>query len=132
MATFLDPRFKTRYMSTEKLEDIKVRAASETEALLVENTALGESPLAEDHTDREKEAATAPQSAKKPKKSVGSLFKKTNSAPASCSQRQITEQELNSYILAMAADQSVSKPNITVECRRNNISLSCSSIRGMK
>ena len=24
MATFLDPRFKTRYMSTEKLEDIKV------------------------------------------------------------------------------------------------------------
>ncbi|KAJ8403671.1 hypothetical protein AAFF_G00349970 [Aldrovandia affinis] len=104
MATFLDPRFKTRYMSTEKLEDIKVRAASETEALLVENTALGESPLAEDHTDREKEAATAPQSAKKPKKSLGSFFKKTSSAPASCSQRQIIEQELNSYILVMAAD----------------------------
>ncbi|KAJ8362379.1 hypothetical protein AAFF_G00376070 [Aldrovandia affinis] len=26
--------------------------------------------------------------------------------------------------------ESVSKPNITAECRRNNISLSCSSIRG--
>ncbi|KAJ8358099.1 hypothetical protein AAFF_G00034040 [Aldrovandia affinis] len=26
--------------------------------------------------------------------------------------------------------ERVSKPNITVECRRNNISLSCSSIRG--
>ncbi|KAJ8403945.1 hypothetical protein AAFF_G00342950 [Aldrovandia affinis] len=104
MATLLDPRFKTRYMSTEKLEDIKARAASETEALLVENTALGESSLAEDHTDREKEAATAPQSAKKPKKSLGSFFKKTSSAPASCSQRQIIKQELNSYILGMAAD----------------------------
>lgn len=42
MATFMDPRFKTMYMSTEKLEEIKVRAASETEALLVENSALVE------------------------------------------------------------------------------------------
>ncbi|KAK6323578.1 hypothetical protein J4Q44_G00059170 [Coregonus suidteri] len=32
MATFLDPRFNTTYMTTEKL--VKVRAASETEALL--------------------------------------------------------------------------------------------------
>ncbi|XP_062312171.1 E3 SUMO-protein ligase ZBED1-like [Osmerus eperlanus] len=104
MATFLDPRFKTRYMSAEKLEDIKVRAASETEALLVENTALGKSSLAEDHTDREKEASTAHQSGKKPKKSLGSFFKQTSSAPASCSERQIIEQELNSYILATAAD----------------------------
>ncbi|KAJ8358392.1 hypothetical protein AAFF_G00010390 [Aldrovandia affinis] len=83
---------------TELTQEIK------TEALLVENTALGESSLAEDHTDKEKEAATAPQSAKKPKKSLGSFFKKTSSAPASCSQRQIIEQELNSYIMAMAAD----------------------------
>ena len=51
---------------------------SETEALLVENTALGKSSLVEDHTDREKEAATAPQSAKKPKKSLGSFFKQTS------------------------------------------------------
>ncbi|KAJ8386988.1 hypothetical protein AAFF_G00161650 [Aldrovandia affinis] len=96
------------------------RAASETEALLVENTALGESPLAEDHTDREKEAATAPQSAKKPKKSLGSLFKKTSSAPASCSQRQIIEQELNSYILAMAADRPT-LPMATVDIKNPEI-----------
>lgn len=100
MATFLDPRFKTMYMSTEKLEDIKVRAASETEALLVENTALVESSLAKDQPEREREADLLP-SAKKPKKSHGSFFKKTSSASASCSQKQIIEQELNSYILAM-------------------------------
>ena len=81
-----------------------MKAASETEALLVENTALGKSSLVEDHTDREKEAATAPQSAKKPKKSLGSLFKEPSGAPASCSKRQIIEKELNSYIQAMAAD----------------------------
>ncbi len=105
MATFMDPIFKTMYMSTEKLEEIKVRAASETEALLVENSALVESSLAEDQPEREREAATAPlSSAKKPRKSLGSFFKKTCSASASCSQRQIIEQELNSYILAMAPD----------------------------
>ncbi len=62
MATFMDPIFKTMYMSTEKLEEIKVRAASETEALLVENSALVESSLAEDQPEREREAATAPLS----------------------------------------------------------------------
>ncbi|XP_057195870.1 E3 SUMO-protein ligase ZBED1-like isoform X1 [Triplophysa rosa] len=106
MATFLDPRFKTMYLSPEKLEEIKVRAASETEALLEENPALVlvESSLVEDQPEREGETATAPlPSAKKPKKSLGSFFK-TSSASASCSQKQIIEQELNSYILAMTPD----------------------------
>ncbi|XP_034146796.1 zinc finger BED domain-containing protein 4-like [Esox lucius] len=40
MATFLDPRFKNTYMTTEKLVEVKVRAASEAEALLVGNTAV--------------------------------------------------------------------------------------------
>lgn len=106
MATFLDPRFKTMYLSPEKLEEIKVRAASETEALLEGNPALvlGESSLVEDQPEREEETATASlPSAKKPKKSLGSFFK-TSSASASCSQKQIIEQELNSYILAMTPD----------------------------
>lgn len=60
MATFLGPRFKTMYLSTEKLEGLTGRAASETEALLLENTALVESSIAENYYDGERESATAP------------------------------------------------------------------------
>lgn len=63
MATFLDPRFMTTYMITEKLVEVNVRAASETEALLVGNTTVGDFSLEEDQS--EKEAATAPQSVNK-------------------------------------------------------------------
>ena len=61
MATFQYPRFKTTYMTTEKLVEVKVRAASETESLLVGNTAVGDFSLEENQSEREKEAATAPQ-----------------------------------------------------------------------
>ncbi|KAL1263354.1 hypothetical protein QQF64_006093 [Cirrhinus molitorella] len=58
-----------------KLKNIKGRAASETEALLVENTALVESSHAEDQPEREREAVTTPlPSAKKYKKSHGSFL----------------------------------------------------------
>ncbi|CDQ62441.1 unnamed protein product [Oncorhynchus mykiss] len=102
IATFLDPRFKTTYITTEKLVEVKVRAASETEALLVGNTDVGDFSLEEDQSG--KEAGTAPQSAKKSKKSLGSFLKKTSSAPALRTQRQVIEQELDSYTLMMAAD----------------------------
>ncbi|KAI2662030.1 E3 SUMO-protein ligase ZBED1 [Labeo rohita] len=97
MATFLDPRFKTTYMSPEKLEEVRSRVATETKAL-EEKTATGASST-EDQSERE--TSTAPVQLKKPKHSLGSFFKKCSSAPP---KQQGIDMELDGYLLMVTAD----------------------------
>ncbi|KAL1252179.1 hypothetical protein QQF64_019975 [Cirrhinus molitorella] len=97
MATFLDPRFKTTYMSPEKLEEVRSRVATETKAL-EEKTATDASST-EDQSERE--TSTAPVQLKKPKHSLGSFFKKCSSAPP---KQQGIDMELDGYLLMATAD----------------------------
>ncbi|CAM4549683.1 unnamed protein product [Leuciscus chuanchicus] len=95
MATFLDPRFKTTYMSPEKLEEVRSRVATETKAL-EEKTATDASST-EDQSERE----TSTVQLKKPKHSLGSFFKKCSSAPP---KQQGIDMELDGYLLMVTAD----------------------------
>lgn len=63
MATFLDPWFKTTYISPEKLEEVRSRVATETKSL--GETTDTDASFTEDQSERE--TSTAPAQLKKPK-----------------------------------------------------------------
>lgn len=101
MASLLDPRFKTHYISNEKIEDVKVRAVSELESLLAEQS----SSQAGATVSASQEGAEAdPAPAKKAKKTLGSFFKKTAAVSSACSEKELIEGELTSYLQTPYAD----------------------------
>ncbi|KAI2666742.1 E3 SUMO-protein ligase ZBED1 [Labeo rohita] len=102
MASFVDPRFKTKYIKEEKVEYIMSKAAAEIEEMVVNQNA--ESPVA---TQPETEEAVADPAvpAKKKHKGLGSYFKKkaTQQVPP-LSNRNLIDFELKSYLQAMETD----------------------------
>lgn len=73
MASLVDPRFKTTYITEEKVEYIKTRAMSELENLVAEQTVSAEAaPLPSAATDEPEVCA------KRQKKSLSSYLKNNN------------------------------------------------------
>lgn len=93
MASLLDPRFRTTYITPSKLDEIKMRAINEIAEL-----------------GSEEEHPAVPQCEKSPpkKKTLAAFFKKA--APAAGSQqsvRQKIEGELTSYLLGPEVDPDI-------------------------
>lgn len=102
MASLVDPRFKTTYITAEKVKEIKCRAIleMETEALLSDKGTAG-SAASQPH-----EAPTVSEPEPPKKKTLGSFFKKatTSSATATPSLRELMKTELSAYLQFVSAD----------------------------
>ena len=106
LATMLDPRFHTRYMVPEEIQVIKARAVCEMEScqpepeLVESETRPQASGSAED--------TPGPSDAKRPKKTLGSFFKRAaaTDTPGGVGglSREIIQAELNSYLRCPPAD----------------------------
>lgn len=102
MASLVDPRFKTTYITAAKVEEIKRRAIleMETEALLSDQGTVG-SAASQPH-----EAPTVSEPEPPKKKTLGSFFKKatTSSATAPPSPREQMKTEFSAYLQSVSAD----------------------------
>lgn len=80
MASFFVLRFKKTNLSDEKVQEITSRVVSEIETLLPgKTTSIGQGDTtvrAEVQREAEGEAAATPVAAKKPKKTLGSFYKR--------------------------------------------------------
>ncbi|XP_053298983.1 E3 SUMO-protein ligase ZBED1 [Pleuronectes platessa] len=98
-ASFMDPRFKVSYISSERVQDIKTRVMSE-----MKETARKEGTPS-DNTEAQ---SMDPPSNKKAKRSLGSLLKTspgpTTPTASSMQLEQALEAELNSYLLSPTID----------------------------
>ncbi|ROL48341.1 Zinc finger BED domain-containing protein 1 [Anabarilius grahami] len=83
MTSFMDPRFKVGYISSDKVSDISARVMSEIEATVSKMS-----------------------SERRPKKSLGSFFK-TSPAPSSMEPSHAVEAELNSYLVSPTIDSEM-------------------------
>ncbi|CAL9707781.1 unnamed protein product [Knipowitschia caucasica] len=108
MAAFVDPRFKTRYISPEQVEAIKERVLCE---MMDEDPSQSEAEIPEGTGGQgaEEEGATSlPLGVKKQRKSLGSFFKipsqddEQDAVPLT--ERQKVEMEMKSYSKCLDAD----------------------------
>ncbi|KAK0156656.1 Zinc finger BED domain-containing protein 1 [Merluccius polli] len=95
VASFMDPRFKSSYISVEKIQDIKTRVMS-----AVKDTSQEEG----EHSQAK---SVDPPINKRAKPSLGSLLK-SNPGPTSTTSdmqvEQVVEAEVNSYLLSPTSD----------------------------
>ncbi|XP_066533969.1 E3 SUMO-protein ligase ZBED1 [Hoplias malabaricus] len=96
VASFLDPRFKTSYISQENIPAIKARMKTEMEeeARKVDRW----------RRDRVTEPQSSVASSEKPKRSLGSYFKGTATSPDLSVQLDAMETEMNSYLMTPTID----------------------------
>ncbi|XP_067270785.1 E3 SUMO-protein ligase ZBED1-like [Pseudorasbora parva] len=101
MATFLDPRFRTQYLSQEEILVIRARVVREVESLSVKPSDAGSAtPGTSGESTKEAQSAS-----KKQRKSLGSFFKKPAAEmTTSLSDTEKIEAELNSYLHGSLAD----------------------------
>lgn len=101
MAGLVDPRFKTRYVAEDKVEEIKCRAISEMETMMSES----DQGTAESSASQPHQAPTVSEPAEPPqKKTLGSFFKRATTSSATSSQRERIETELSAYLQSVDAD----------------------------
>ncbi|KAG1960983.1 zinc finger BED domain-containing protein 1-like [Pimephales promelas] len=105
MASLLDPRFKTQYIASDKIEAIQARAVSELESLLtVQYPAASVQQCTSASTSESPDAEQTPH--KKVKKSLASFLKASGVASASAavsgstsfSLKEAIEGELKGYV----------------------------------
>ncbi|XP_039515830.1 E3 SUMO-protein ligase ZBED1 [Pimephales promelas] len=105
MASLLDPRFKTQYIASDKIEGIQARAVSELESLLtVQYPAASVQQCTSASTSESPDAEQTPH--KKVKKSLASFLKASGVASASAavsgstsfSLKEAIEGELKGYV----------------------------------
>lgn len=104
MASFVDPRFKDTYISDDRREYIKTRAAAEIQALLeMQALSATESPP---QTSTAAAGGVEEREPKKVKRSLGSFFKKASTQPGSAalSDREAIEVEIKSYLQSLEVD----------------------------
>ncbi|XP_067236702.1 E3 SUMO-protein ligase ZBED1-like [Chanodichthys erythropterus] len=98
MTSFMDPRFKVGYISSDKVSDISARVMSEIEATVSKEQSLSN----QDHQGM----GPSDVIPKKAKKSLGSFFK-TSPAPSSMVPSHAVEAELNSYLVSPTIDSEM-------------------------
>ncbi|KAI2645647.1 E3 SUMO-protein ligase ZBED1 [Labeo rohita] len=89
MTSFMDPRFKANYISSDKVSDIRTKVMSEIEATVLKEQSLSN----QDHQGMGPTDVTL----KKAKKSLGSFFK-TSPAPSSMEPSHTVEVEQLNYV----------------------------------
>ncbi|XP_061585714.1 E3 SUMO-protein ligase ZBED1-like [Cololabis saira] len=98
VASFLDPRFKTRYITADNIPTVKTRL--KTEMLESARRAYNQ-----EKRSRTESTQSAQPSGEKVKKSLGSFFKTAVASSASPVQPEdVAEAELNSYLMTPAID----------------------------
>lgn len=105
MASFVDPRFKDTYITNDRKDYIKTRAAAEIQQLLQMEAACTEPPP---QTSTAATGESVQREAKKMKRSLGSFFKKACSqsqpCPAALSDRDAIEVEIKGYLQSLQVD----------------------------
>ncbi|XP_051805338.1 E3 SUMO-protein ligase ZBED1-like isoform X1 [Acanthochromis polyacanthus] len=103
MASFVDPRFKASYISAHHVPTIQENIKKEMESAALDHTGQTRGSTAAEH-----QHSSFPSSeAKKPKKSLGSFFKRseaTSSTAPAVSIQQAVEAELSSYLVSPLQD----------------------------
>ncbi|KAK7934198.1 hypothetical protein WMY93_005094 [Mugilogobius chulae] len=104
LASTLDPRFKHRYNSADKIPAIESTLKAELLGMLneEENPATSQVPTADEDQAEEEEDISEPLPAKKTKKSFGSYFKKRQSGKDS--EQSTVEKEMQSYLMIPEMD----------------------------
>ncbi|XP_056097499.1 E3 SUMO-protein ligase ZBED1 [Rhinichthys klamathensis goyatoka] len=114
MASLLDPRFKTQYIASDKIEGIQARAVSELESLLTaQYQAASVQQCTSASTSQSPDAEQTPH--KKVKKSLASFLKTSGGASASAavsgstsfSLKEAIEGELKGYVSIPNAESEV-------------------------
>nr|XP_023693139.1 zinc finger BED domain-containing protein 4-like isoform X1 [Paramormyrops kingsleyae] len=101
MASLVDPRFRDKYIPSEKVNAVKNQAVVEVESLLADQGSR--QPDTAEHTVLvpTDQAEIMPPTAKK-KKSLASFFKQctgtANTISTELTRREVTEKELSSYL----------------------------------
>ncbi|XP_041093515.1 E3 SUMO-protein ligase ZBED1-like [Polyodon spathula] len=119
VASLIDPRFKTQYVSEDKLAAVKARVVTEVESLLQQDVRFAAGAC---------NAETEPQGVPSKKlKTLGSLFKANPSGPSAptlVSEKDKILLELNHYLLSPLAD-SESDPLIWWKAQQANFPRLC-------
>ncbi|XP_013880075.1 zinc finger BED domain-containing protein 1 [Austrofundulus limnaeus] len=104
-ASFVDPRFKAKYIPSEKMDALKHKVISEAESLLRYNDRCSSdlhSSTAHESADLQ-ETAVAAAPAKK-KKSLASFFQHNTTTITTFTQREAIESELSSYLFSVCVE----------------------------
>lgn len=106
MASLLDPRFRTTYISYEKVEDIQAKAVEEIKSIQAESEMTGSST-----TDMSVPAGSVSPPEEKRKKSLSSFFKmqsKSSMGSSSCDtlSEDSIKMELRSYLQTQEVDSN--------------------------
>ncbi|XP_077063423.1 E3 SUMO-protein ligase ZBED1-like [Siphateles boraxobius] len=96
MTSFMDPRFKVRYISSDKVSDIRARVMSEIEATVSQEQSLSN----QDHHGM----VPSDVILKKAKKSLGCFFKTSPAPLSSMVLSHAAEAELDSYLVSPTID----------------------------
>ncbi|XP_069388963.1 E3 SUMO-protein ligase ZBED1-like [Paralichthys olivaceus] len=103
MASFVDPRFRTTYIPSEKVDALKHRAVLEVETLLADQSSCQQPylrvPTVPEPADGEA-AAVAP----KAKKTLASFFKQRTATTTAPTKRGAIENELSSYLQSASVE----------------------------
>ncbi|XP_076734617.1 E3 SUMO-protein ligase ZBED1-like [Maylandia zebra] len=104
MASFVDPRFRAKYIPSEKINALKHKLILEAESLLsYQGTCLSEltDPAVPESADQE-EAAVG-HTAKK-KRSLASFFQHSTATNTGFTKREAIENEFSSYLLSVCVE----------------------------
>lgn len=105
MASLLDPRFRTTYISYEKVEDIQAKAVEEIKSIQAESEMTGSST-----TDMSVPAGSVSPPEEKRKKSLSSFFKMQSKSSMGSSSDTLSEDsikmELRSYLQTQEVDSN--------------------------
>ncbi|XP_069395198.1 E3 SUMO-protein ligase ZBED1-like [Paralichthys olivaceus] len=103
MASFVDPRFRTTYIPSEKVDTLKHRAVLEVKTLLADQSSCQQPylrvPTVPEPADGEA-AAVAP----KAKKTLASFFKQRTATTTAPTKRGAIENELSSYLQSASVE----------------------------
>ncbi|CAI5682842.1 unnamed protein product [Oreochromis niloticus] len=104
MASFVDPRFRAKYIPSEKINALKHKLILEAESLLsYQGTCLSELPDPAVPESADREAAAVGHTAKK-KRSLASFFQHSTATNTGFTKREAIENEFSSYLLSVCVE----------------------------
>lgn len=132
IASFVDPRFKAKYIPSEKMDALKQKVVMEAESLLGDqgrSCELPEPDPAVPEPAEQGEAAVAVPPATKKKKSLASFFKHDTVTSTTHIKRERIENELTSYLQSVS-EESDADP--LKWCREHEVAFPALSCIAMK
>lgn len=104
IASFVDPRFRSKYIPSERMDALKEKVIMEAESLQGDDQGRGElpDPAVPEPADQGEAAVAVPPATKK-KKSLASFFKHSTTTSTTLT-REAIENELSSYLQSACVD----------------------------